>query len=242
MSQWGVVALVCGGLAVLSANVSAMIPPSILAGLHASRLDGGTLNQLRSEIGNLELAASELRRANSELLGRFSLAERSDGDIARRVGALEVSIPDLLEQIAPEGVDTSAVTASIGDAVSFETEGGSVVVQKRPLFPAAEPAPLDQPMPDLLVAAAAPVPDAGAFGLVLGPAVPPETAAIAWQNLRARIGPMLMGLGPLVASSPEGARLVAGPLPTRAEADALCARIAGAGVACTPAPFLGAPL
>lgn len=245
VSVWGVVALVCGGLAVLSANVSALIPNSVLAGLHVSRLDGGSLNQLRAQLDNLKIQTAEMRRDNAMLVARFNLKERADGEVTRRVGALEVSLPSILERIPPEGIDTTT-TASIGNdgTMTFEADGGTVTVTQKPLLtpaPLAPPPELTastaaQPMPELATSAAG-----SAFGLAIGPAITTATARATWETLNARIGALLLGLSPLVTINSEGAHLIAGPLPTRAEALALCARIDRAGIACTPVPFLGTP-
>jgi hypothetical protein len=243
ITVWGIAAMVCGGLAVLSANVSALIPQSVLAGLHASRLEGGSLNQLRSQVANLEVEAAELRRANAELQVRFTLAERQDGDVAKRVGALEVSIPNLLERIPTDEIDTSSITASIpdGDTLTFEADGGTVTIRRELLFPqAADQAPPTQPMPD--VASAMPEPLAPQFGLALGQAVSKGGEQAAWELLKSKVGGLLFGLRALTIVNSEGMRLVAGPLQSRSEADALCERIARSGISCTAVPFMGTPL
>ena len=50
ITVWGVFALVTWAIAVLGANVSAFIPDGVLGGLHASRLSGANLNQLRGQV------------------------------------------------------------------------------------------------------------------------------------------------------------------------------------------------
>jgi hypothetical protein len=183
------VALCCGGLAVLSANVSAMIPASVMAGLHAS--------------------------------------------------PLEVSLPAIMEQLAPGGVDASAVTASIpsNENGAVPAEGGSVAVETRPLFAPPVTAPADQPMPDV-ASVQAPRPDPNAFALAIGPQVTAATAPKIWDDLNGKVGALLIGLAPLI----EGDRIVAGPIKERSDAVALCTQLALVNVACTPVIFTGAPL
>ena len=47
---WGVIALVCGAVAVLSANVSAVMPEGVLAGLHSTRIEGANMSQVRAQL------------------------------------------------------------------------------------------------------------------------------------------------------------------------------------------------
>ncbi len=237
---WGIVALVCGGLAVLSANVSAVLPQNLLAGLHVSRLEGTTLNQLRAQVAALQGEAARLSRENATLASRFTLAEQQSGAMARRIGAVEVSLPNLLEQ--QSALVTGDITASIGtNGQPYPTEGGAVSVQHRPLEPGTADTP--QTMPPLAVPAtttAAP----GATGVALGPAVPAENAAATWNDIEAKIGMLLLGLGPVLADAEDGSgkRVVAGPLRDTADAAALCRRVSRVGIACAPVPYAGTPL
>src|SRR3569832_1964966 len=70
---WGVFALVVWGVAVLGANLSALIPDSVLGGLHASRLGGATLNQLRGQIDSLTPPTALLKQENTVLVQRFTV-------------------------------------------------------------------------------------------------------------------------------------------------------------------------
>jgi hypothetical protein len=239
VTVWGIVALCCGGLAVLSANVSAVIPQGMLAGLHASRLEGGSLNQLRAQLANLDDETTELRRQTVALEGRLNLSERSDGEVARRVGALEISIPNLLERVPPGGIDTSAITAAIpeGESQTFDTEGGSVTVETQSMLALPATKPVEQPMPEI-ASVHTPKPDPDAFALAIGPLVSRETAPEVWDELNGIIGTLLIGLAPLI----EGDRIVAGPIRYRSDAVALCTRMALVGIPCTPVTFTGDPL
>jgi hypothetical protein len=234
---WGIAAICCGGLALLSITLSALIPPNVLSGLHASRLQGATLNQLRTQVAGLETALGELARENDTLLTRFSLAEQQNGDVAQRVGAIEVAIPNLIEENGGEGIDTSAVTASIGpgNAVTTEVEGGAVTIEQGLMVPV-------QPMPR--IAAIPPRADGDAYGVVLGIATDAYGAPAAWAALQMKVGTLLIGLSPVLADDSDGTgkHLVAGPLAGFAEARELCGRLAPVGIPCRPAPFAGTPL
>ena len=94
---WGLVTLGTWTLAVLGANLSALVPDSIYSAFHASRLDGSTINQLRVQVAALDVEAARLKRENSQLAQRFMAAEQLSGDTTRRVGALEISLPKLVE-------------------------------------------------------------------------------------------------------------------------------------------------
>lgn len=239
VTLWGIVALTCWGVAVLSANLSGLIPTNVLSALHASRLEGGTVNQLRSQVTELEIEAQRMRQENKQLLQRFTLAEQARGEVTRRVGALEVTVPMLLDQSSNSPVLDRSMTGSIGagEVLSFEAEGGSVSVQQRPLIPAQANPPMGLAERE----AAAAVPDPSAYGLALGFPVEPGDAQAQWQGLMAKVGTLLLGLAPLLApiEGSSGRQIVAGPVSTRPEAEELCGRMDRVGIPCEPMPFVG---
>jgi hypothetical protein len=239
---WGVTALFCCGAAVLSANLAALVPTGFFAGLHASRADGGTISQLRSQVVNLAEESVRMRRENNVLLQRFTLAEQARNEVTRRVGALEVSLPTLLEK-PPSGTGIDrAVTASIGEEPEeiLEVDGGSVAVQQKPLLPRRAPAATT---PETTTTAA-PTADAEAFGIAIGFPMAAAEAEGQWQEYSARVGTLLLGLAPLLqeAGDEQGSRLVAGPLDTSSQADALCGRLDLVGIPCETVRFTGGPL
>ncbi|MEO6394696.1 MAG: hypothetical protein ABIO40_02155 [Devosia sp.] len=239
MNLWGIVALVMWGVAVLGANVSALIPENVFAGLHATRLEGASVNQLKSQVAALETETGALKLENRALMQRAMLSDQSDGEVTRRVGALEMSIPKLLEAIPQDAlVDNSTLTASLGKPpILLEAEGGSVAVTTQPMAPArssaAETAPLQ----------AMPQPLAGSVGLALGGPFSPGTAPEVWASLTTRAGVLLIGLTPLIGNMEGMAakRLIAGPV-RESEASGLCGRFAKAGIACSVVPYTGAAL
>jgi hypothetical protein len=237
---WGVTALFCWGAAVLSANLAALVPAGFFAGLHVSRADGATIGQLRSQLTDLAEESVRMRRENNVLLQRFTLSEQARNEVAQRVGALEVSLPALFEQLpSGTGIDRS-VTASIhaGPTETFEADGGFVTVQQKPLLPGTAPATTRAEM------AAAPSADAEAFGIAIGFPVAAVEAEGQWQEYLARVGTLLLGLAPLLqeAGSSGETRLVAGPLATATQADALCGRLDLVGIPCQTVRFTGDPL
>jgi hypothetical protein len=242
------VALVLSAIAVMGANVSALMPQDMLAGLHKTRLQGATMEQLRIQVTDLREEQVRLKRENNVLAARFALDEQKGNEVVRRVGALEVSLPRLLESL-PEGgsIDRSNLTAAIGKdpALVYEADGGTVVVRQQPMAQ-AQPAPAtDQPLPEPVEQLAAiPTPDESAYGVALGPSVPFEQAPEAWRDLTMKLGPLLFGLAPLLVEETNGdeQRLVVGPIYQLSEATALCARLERLSVACLPMPFTGTPL
>ena len=249
VTLWGGVALGCWAVAVLAANVSALVPPNMLAGLHASRLDGGTLNQLRGQVAGLEADAARLRREAAALERRFDMTQQQAGTVTQRVGALESSIPRLLEALPKTAeIDRSAMTASTdaNGPLRFDAEGGSVVVRHSPLVP---PAPLDMPIDG---AATQPLPAAltrgetpeDALGIAVGSAVDAARAGSEWAELEARVGALLIGLRPVLGAGEagDGRRIIAGPVTGEAEATMLCTHLEMVAVTCAPAAYVGDPI
>lgn len=242
---WGVFALAVWAVAVLGANLSALIPDGVLGGLHASRLDGATLNQLRAEMVSLRSETTRLKQENSVLAQQHVLTEVSGTDLARRLGALELTVPKILESLNnPPGVDRTLVTASTGATTkSFPVEGGSVTYTTSPLASATAPAAVtEQAMPRPLAADV--TPDPASFGIALGSPIDADEAEATWQGMTGRVGTLLIGLGPLLGhvEGGSGRRLVAGPISSEADARDLCGRVAKAGIACQSVPFIGDPL
>ena len=99
----------------MSANISALIPQHVLAGLHKTRLEGASLQNLRDQVATLSSETQRLRNENSVLAARFLLDEQYGKEISRRVGALEVTLPKLIEVLPDDAqIDRSNLTAAIG--------------------------------------------------------------------------------------------------------------------------------
>jgi hypothetical protein len=253
VTVWGMITLSIWAVAVLGANISGIVPQGVFAALHASRLDGGTLNQLRGQVATLEEEAVRMRRENNQLLQRFAMSEDAAGAVTRRVGALEVSVPRLLEErrvalATPQAIDPTATgSVSSGKVLTFEVEGGSVAVQQKPLSPAGEPRfaviPLDESIPAQIQRLATD-PALPLVGVALGFPIEAGDAEAAWQELLARAGDTLDGLTPLLsAPGAKGARrIIAGPASDTFAAQELCSRLDALGTPCEPAPFTGDPM
>lgn len=246
VTRWGIVALVLAGLAVMGSNVSALAPQGLLAGLHKTRIEGASLEQLRAQVAELREEQIRLKRENGVLTARFALDEQQGNEITRRVGALEVSLPRLLETMPDGGnIDRSNLTAAIGrdPALVYQADGGSVVVRQQPMTQAqpGEGQPLPEPVKQV---AAIPVPNESVFGVALGPALPFEQADDSWRDLTMKLGPLLFGLQPLVVEEANSGnqRIVVGPINQLSEATALCNRLERLSVSCLPMPYTGTPL
>jgi hypothetical protein len=247
VARWGVIALVCWAFAVLMANLSALVPPSLLAGLHGSRLEGATLNQLRTQVASLQQESERMRRENTQLVQQIALGVDSTNLIGRRVGALEVSMPKLVETqsqletaLRTRPMEDDTVTGAIteGQVLTYEAQGGTVSVQQRPLVPTDDPgAAADLPV-------AAPVSAGPAEGVALGFPIDPREAEPSWQELLANAGTLLNGMGPVLTSLDSNGRkqLVVGPLPDARSAADLCRRLDAIAIPCEPAPFTGDPV
>lgn len=139
VTVWGIAAIAFAAIAVLSSSLGTLLPQSVWVGLHANRLEGGNLNQLRAEVTQLRDQQLVMRRQATQLRSRLIIAERARSDVGQRVGALESSLPLLLEAVPPgteidRGLFTAAIGGPAGGSLSFEAEGGSVSVVRRPLF------------------------------------------------------------------------------------------------------------
>ncbi|MBJ3784221.1 SPOR domain-containing protein [Devosia sediminis] len=248
VTVWGIVALVCVALAVFGSNISLLVPQSILGGLHQPRVAGASIETLRLQVADLREETTRLKRENELLVTRFTMQERSSNEVTRRVGALEVSVPRLLETM-PDGalVDRSTFTSSIGanETLTFDADGGSVAVRQSNLPQAATSEPADQPLPEIVAPQVAMVaPNESAYGIAVGAAVPFEETGALWSDLTLKLGPLLFGLAPLVVDEANGddKRIVVGPIADLSEARALCQRFERVSIACIPMPYSGTPL
>lgn len=249
-----------GGLAVLSVSLSGAIPENLSIGMHATRIEGGNANQLREQVAYLMDQQGQLERGSDELQSQVRLTERDQGEMVRRLSALETAIPALLESVPPDvEIDQSIATGSVDDATNnFDVDGGSVSVLQRPLFhdnsetdsgDVPEPLPELPPSLDNILPEQIFEPDtdedailtATEYGLAIGSIVTDDSAQGLWAELQDSIGTLLIGLEPAL-SDPAGtgdSRIIVGPISDYAEAETLCLRIARAGVPCLPVQYAG---
>jgi len=232
------------GLAVFSSNASLFVPQNIIASLHQPRTSGATIETLRREVSTLRTDIIRLQRENEQLLSRFSLQEQSGSDIVRRVGALEVTVPNMLEipaQIALVDTDNTTASIGLGEAVSFETEGGSVSVRQSVLPQSLPIQPLPAPV---LPQTALATPNENAYGIAIGASVAFEQAPGLWNDLSLKLGPLLFGMSPLLVdeANSDNKRIIVGPIEALADARQLCERFERISIACMPMPYDGTPL
>lgn len=250
---WGALALGAAALAVVGGNIGALLPDSALTALHSSRLEGGNLNSLRTKVAELENETARVRRENARLMSMYTIADQGRGEISRRLGALEASLPVWMEnqQISGSNIDQT-VTASVSGGVtqSREVSGGSVSISRTPL--ANDDARLTAGTQDLLPE----LPETDtrvamaeldmldqvsteSFGVALGQKVSLQDSYIAWTELRDKVGALLLGFEPVLSRNADGFNIVAGPIETVAQAEQLCQHITRVGLQCLPAPYSG---
>jgi hypothetical protein len=243
VTRWGIVALVAWSAAVLLANISALVPADALGALHASRLEGGTMNQLRAQVAEIRSESDRMRRENNLLLQRFVMAEEAQGDVTRRVGALESTVPELAARVPETAIVDDSVTASIfeGETMNFDAEGGTVSVTQKPLR--GLEAGVSAILPGADASAVPGAADGSRFGIALGFPVAEEESESQWQDLLAKVGTLLIGLWPVTIDAETGGKtIIAGPLASETQAAELCGRLDRVGIPCKPVPFRGEPL
>lgn len=253
---WGVAAIVACGIAVTAASLPALLPPQVFSALHTSRMNGANVNALRAELAALEAEAIKLRNETGQMATRLGLAEDNRGDLLQRVGALENTLPLLMEQIPPgQALDTTIITSATGNSEpATPIEGGSVEISRTPLFPQQDmieapeaelaPGPLEEEdaaeVPVLMTEA----PDlervsSEQYGIAVGGTVTVNDAYVSWLDLRSKVGALLIGLEPILSSGNTGYHIVAGPVERIARAEELCAYVERAGLQCLPVPYAG---
>lgn len=254
IAGWGIAAVICGALAVLSVNVGGYIPDHLLTGLQTTRLQGGNFNQIRAQVSEMRGEAVRTASDYRAMSNRLNLLDDDSGEVVRRLAAVERSLPLLIESLPLHSdIDRSLLTASIAAAAGevYEIDGGTIIVRQSPLFENRDAFTADQPIPPVAIVPpmgeGLDVPErTGALdmqGIAIGPAIQPEGARDHWNTLMIHAGPLLLGTVPLLGEG-EGAgqtRIVTGPLPDFASAETLCGRLGRMGIACDPVPYEGSP-
>lgn len=257
ITRWSVAALMCSTLAILSANVANFVPANVINGLHATRVQAGSFNQMRTLLTELRADNGRLGSEYRALLARFNLLDGDSGEVIRRLAAVENSLPLLIESLPlTSDIDRSLLTASIATSGGevYEAEGGSISVRQSPLFDGVEVADalVQQPMPAALPETATvpepaivvdqgPKSNLAMQGIAVGEAVPVDEIVSSYSHIIEAAGTLLMGTAPLVSTASEDdARVVLGPLPDRRSADDLCARLVALALACEPVSYEGA--
>lgn len=233
---WGVAALICGAIAIVSANISAIIPESALVALHSTRIDGGNFSQARAQIAELRADSARLNCDTRTMLARLNLLDDDSGELIRRLAAVERSLPLLIETLPINAdIDRSLLTASIGTSGSevYQADGGVIILRQSPLFQEfAVEDPLDQPIPPRLN---------GGFGVAIGQIVSRQNVDGHISQILGQTGTMLTGMSFVLGelSAADQTRTIAGPMGSFEEAQMLCEPLNAMGLSCEPVPFEG---
>ena len=81
------------------------------------------------------------------------------------------------------------------------------------------------------------------FGIAIGPGIAFAEAKSEWDDLSIKLGPLLFGLGPLLAdeANSDNKRIVVGPIKQIMEVTALCGLLETDTKAFKPMPLNGVP-
>jgi len=248
ISCWGIAALACGAVAVLAANLSFLLPAQTLGGLHTPYRENGSFSHIRTQLAELEQDRNRIAGDYRRLVTRFNMLHDDSNEAIRRLAAVEMSLPLLIEALPLESdIDRSLLTASITETAGeiYELAGGAMVVRYSALFDDALPLPR-QPLPPPLAPeiVAEPEPETQLLGIAVGDPVRRETAQTAYTAVRAIAGSLLLDTAPLLADSEqtELTRIVFGPFPGPSSAQALCSRLIRLDLPCEITPYRGRPL
>jgi hypothetical protein len=183
--KWGAVAAGAALLALICANVSALVPEGTFAALHNSRAlnqqsaalnaEVAALNGSKSNLLSLSAAQQELQSTDTQLSGRLDRVEKAALSDRGRIGAVEAALPRLVNTLPINDSDSSLVTGSIGNS----TPGFKAVESEPPALPAPAPTITTPSPPPTLQSdlAAAPV-TAPAANPAAAPVPGPQWSAI----------------------------------------------------------------
>jgi SPOR domain len=198
----------------------------------ASGLDG-----LRGEISGIKAKVTELS----------SLENNSAAHVAELDPKPAASANTKSQAIAARPAVAAAPPIS-GDIVSADTEGASPSDLSSEADTAADiPVKAAQPVKPAKIASAASdskkeTSPAKPFAVNLGVSTSPDALKQIWQLFKDQHGELLSGLTPRAVTAGGNVRLLAGPLPSLAAANTLCAKLKKDGMSCTTSPLAGTPL
>jgi hypothetical protein len=196
--------------------------------------------EAEAETKRLAAQVRDLAADRERLTARIALLERNladmTGSIKQQSEQLATARAANTPLPAPSAPSTTpAIVAAPPPAAETKTEAVPLPPVRVAAAPASEPAP--EPLPPAKLE----------YGIDLGGAASIEVLRIHWAAMKANYGPLLAGLHPLASQYPKHPtgvtyRVVAGPLPTAAEAAKLCARFPVTRTGCHPAKFSGVQL
>ena len=196
--KWGAAAAAAAFLALICANVAALVPDRSFAVLHNSRAVNQETAELNAEVAalngskanllTLAAAQQQLQRTGEQLSARLDGIEKTATSDRGRLGTLEATLPRLVNTLPISGTDASLITGSIGNPTpGFKTQ--------------TEPPPVPTAAPAAAPAAAAPLTAAPSAAAPI--AAPPVATAEAPEPAQ-----------PSDRTGPPFGAIVAGPPPT----------------------------
>jgi len=249
---WGLLA--AGGLAYLA---SLAWQPELFAQLGLSdRAEADSplqlANRALTEVGVVRRTLDEVQRDVGQV--REAMAERGVQErvVEARISALEeraTTAPAVAAAQAPEppAAEKSAEKAKADKPRKPGATPAAHVVQHRQGSPDIETGSIGAESPTITFGEPVVTPSrSSAYGVQLAAGPSLEAVRLSWNTLLERHGAELSALQPHVvpprADGTGSYRLVAGPLPTRADADKLCNTLGVGRQGCFATSFLGQPL
>jgi hypothetical protein len=213
------------------------------------RAMGGSLTEIRKDVSNLQEAMGEREANEKKVKSRLTALEE-------RVAGIEPDQPPPAASSEPKPADKSDKSAhgptelTTADILAKTKEEAASVVPKKADAP---PPPVETietgslgAKDEIVFGEAVVIPASKknfAVQLAAGPSL--QVLRESWGHLVERHGSSLSALKPrIVAPRSEGGiyRLLAGPVPTKADADRICAKLGGGPKACFVTAYGGSPL
>jgi hypothetical protein len=259
LMTWGVLAAAAlGFLATLAWRPELIAPPSSRArpveteAEQTQRIAAKALAEVGSVRRNLTQIEKDLTEVKDTLgsydAHRKSVEQRLDA-LEERAAATEVALATAATQ--PKQKPDKPSTKAAEPRAPAPTVASAAPIPERSARPGGHAAPLQTgsigsaPAITFGPAVVTPAKEAAAYGVQLAVAPSIEALRASWGLLVERHGATLATLRPhVVPPRSEGApyRLVAGPLPSDAEARRLCAELQARQASCTSTTVLGEPL
>jgi len=246
---FGVLALATGAFAVLSANIPSFVSPKLSTIMHSNIYNGASFEQMQAQVAQLQTSNRKMAQEYKRMSTMIELAQQGQGEATRRIGAMESSLPLLLEAIPPgTQIDTSISTASIDEnGKKIEGNGGYAIVSNTAIEGTIEPKA--QPIPQEIIiqeklektVAKTKIIANGEFGIALGNEIKSVDAIVSWKDIELKVGTLLLGLKPILSDIDENGnqKLIVGPIENYAQAEQLCTRMTRVGISCLPMAYEG---
>ena len=224
-----------------------------------------TANRALAEVGSVRRTITEIQGDIGRLKGSVDQREAEGREAQARLAALEERVTTLAAPSVAEAPPQpqsrlrslekpkQAVENKAPEAPRVATRIISVIDQPKGSAPAPESKPAETRIETGSIVAPAPItfgeaevtPAKQAFAVQLAAGPSLDALRLSWNLLRERHGSALASLQPrFVAPRAEGGpyRLLAGPLPTKVDADKVCAELAAGKKSCFSTPYVGEPL